>query len=142
MTEDITSQLRRWTHSVTALPASKLMDMAADEIDRLRQIIKGGCTSDPSATDSLRGDYEVLRLRLQAAHAEIERLHTAIRRLADQDATFSVIGGNMIVDVDAKLTDAEREAICQAVGAYDANDDDEECAKIAATLRGLLERLK
>ena len=41
----------------------------------------------------------------------------------------------------ARLTDEEREAICQAVGAYDANDDDEECARIAATLRGLLKRL-
>jgi len=39
------------------------------------------------------------------------------------------------------LTDEEREAICQAVGAYDANDDDEECARIAATLHGLLKRL-
>jgi hypothetical protein len=40
------------------------------------------------------------------------------------------------------LTDAEREAICQAVTAYDGNDDDEQCAEIAATLRGLLERTK
>jgi hypothetical protein len=42
----------------------------------------------------------------------------------------------------ARLTDAEREAICQAVTAYDGNDDDEQCAEIAATLRGLLERTK
>ncbi len=61
----------------------------------------------------LRGDAEISRLRLQAAHAEVERL---------------------------RLTDAEREAICQAVTAYDGNDDDEQCAEIAATLRGLLER--
>jgi hypothetical protein len=40
------------------------------------------------------------------------------------------------------LTDAEREAICQAVTAYDGNDDDKECAQIAATLRKLLERTK
>jgi hypothetical protein len=40
------------------------------------------------------------------------------------------------------LTDAEREAIREAVGAYNDNDDDEECAKIAATLWGLLERTK
>ena len=40
------------------------------------------------------------------------------------------------------LTDAEREAIYQAVTAYDGDDDDEECAKVAATLRGLLERTK
>jgi hypothetical protein len=38
------------------------------------------------------------------------------------------------------LTDAEREAIREAVGAYNDNDDDEECAKIAATLHGLLKR--
>jgi len=40
-----------------------------------------------------------------------------------------------------RLTDAEREAICQAVTAYDGNDDDEQCERIAATLRRLLERL-
>jgi hypothetical protein len=41
----------------------------------------------------------------------------------------------------ARLTDEEREAISEAVGAYNDNDDDEECAKIAATLHGLLKRL-
>jgi hypothetical protein len=39
-----------------------------------------------------------------------------------------------------RLTDAEREAIAEAVGAYNDNDDDEECARIAATLHGLLKR--
>jgi hypothetical protein len=42
----------------------------------------------------------------------------------------------------ARLTDDEREAIAEAAGAYNDNDDDEECAKIAATLRNLLERTK
>ena len=41
----------------------------------------------------------------------------------------------------ARLTDDEREAIAEAAGAYNDNDDDEECAKIAATLHGLLKRL-
>jgi len=72
---------------------------------------------------------------------EIERLREAIRRLATQDATLSVCDGNVIVEMDATLTDAEREAICQAVTAYDGNDDDEQCARIAATLRCLLARL-
>jgi hypothetical protein len=40
----------------------------------------------------------------------------------------------------ARLTDAEREAVREAAGAYNDNDDDEECAKIAATLHGLLKR--
>jgi len=39
------------------------------------------------------------------------------------------------------LTDAERWAIAEAAGAYNDNDDDEECAKIAATLHGILKRL-
>ena len=38
------------------------------------------------------------------------------------------------------LTDDERWAIAEAVGAYNDNDDDEECARIAATLHGLLKR--
>lgn len=42
---------------------------------------------------------------------------------------------------EMRLTDAEREAIREAAGAYNDNDDDEECARIAATLRRLLERL-
>jgi len=40
------------------------------------------------------------------------------------------------------LTDEEREAIKEAVLGYSENDDDDECASIAATLRNLLERTK
>jgi hypothetical protein len=39
------------------------------------------------------------------------------------------------------LTDEERWAITEAAGAYFDNDDDQECAKIASTLHGLLKRL-
>jgi hypothetical protein len=43
-----------------------------------------------------------------------------------------------------RLTDVEREAVREAVDAYNDNDndDDEDCAKIAATLWRLLERTK
>ena len=69
--------------------------------------------------------------------AEIERLREAIRRLADQDATLSVQGGNVIVTMDATLTDAEREAVEECITfAFPATH------QTAATLRGLLERLK
>jgi hypothetical protein len=77
---------------------------------------------------------------LAAAADEIERLRLAIRRLADQDATLSVRGGSVTVTLDATLTDEEQWAIREAVGAYYDIDDDEECAKIAATLHGLLKR--
>ena len=40
-----------------------------------------------------------------------------------------------------RLTDAERRDISIAADAYDDNDDDADCERIAATLRGLLERI-
>jgi hypothetical protein len=80
---------------------------------------------------------------MDEAAREIEMLRMALARLADQDATFSVIGGNMIVDVDAKLTGAEREAIELAAGDYIYHQDPGGRAQhIRATLIGLLERLK
>jgi hypothetical protein len=37
---DITVRLRRWSHSVDAVPASDLMDEAADEIESLKAEVK------------------------------------------------------------------------------------------------------
>lgn len=55
----------------------------------------------------------------QEAAAEIERLRDAIRRLAEQDATLSVCNGNVTVTMDGTLTDAEREALEDAIVAVD-----------------------
>jgi hypothetical protein len=70
--------------------------------------------SDQIILDDLRGDAEIARLRLQAAHAEVERL---------------------------RLTDAEREAIERSACAWEADSrmglSD---GGLAATLRGLLTR--
>jgi hypothetical protein len=57
---------------------------------------------------------EEAQLMLKAAE-EIEWLREAIRRLADQDATLSVCDGNVTVTMDATLTDAEREAVVEAL---------------------------
>ena len=40
------------------------------------------------------------------------------------------------------LTDGEREAVESAIWDYAQNDDDEDCARMVATLRSLLERTK
>ena len=78
--------------------------------------------------------------------AEIERLRLAIRRLADQDATLSVCDGNVTVEIDATLTDAELDAIEWAsrtlcVGWQDLDSGDKQRTRdAAATLRRLLER--
>ena len=72
----------------------------------------------PRKESDMRGDAldevdeqgdEIARLR-----RENESLREALRRLADQDATLSVQGGNVIVTMDATLTDEERDAIEQA----------------------------
>jgi hypothetical protein len=71
--------------------------------------------TDQGEIASLRGDANVARLRLEAAHAEIDRL---------------------------RLTDAEREAIEVARNAYADDDGNAECESIATVLSGLLERTK
>jgi hypothetical protein len=78
--------------------------------------------------------------------AEIERLRLAIRRLAEQDATLSVCEGAVTVQVEATLTEEEREAVERVAdwlfrwqethGYHSAEDGDLD------TLRGLLERTK
>jgi hypothetical protein len=51
--------------------------------------------------------------------------------------------GWFVAELFAKptLTDEEREAIACAAESYADNDDDEDCARVAATLRGVIERL-
>lgn len=76
---------------------------------------------------------------IDEAADEIARLRLAIRRLADQDATLSVQGGNVTVTMDATLTDAEREAVndmCEFAEDFLGDDDPN-----IIILCGLLERL-
>jgi DNA-binding FadR family transcriptional regulator len=76
------------------------------------------------------------------AAVEITTLREAIRRLADQDATLSVQGGNVTVTLDATLTDKERDAIKWAYSLLEPRKNVGRCAETAATLRNLLERTK
>jgi hypothetical protein len=69
--------------------------------------------------------------------SEVRRLRAALAALADQDATLSVQGGSVIVTMDATLTDEEREAGGLIAMHLDYAGRDH----LAATLRGLLERL-
>jgi hypothetical protein len=52
-------------------------------------------------------DCELTNLRAEnkLLAEELEKHREAIRRLADQDATLSVVGGNVIVEMDATLRD-------------------------------------
>jgi hypothetical protein len=100
-----------------------------------RDHFAAAATDDQS--DWLR--HAVARDAIQVAklEAEIERLREAIRRLADQDATLSVHGGNVTVTMDATLTDADLEAISAAACiCEDAGRTD-----IAVIINTALERL-
>lgn len=86
----------------------------------------GGKAADEIAR--LRGDAEIARLRLEAAHAEIELLR-GYRDEAESDAAVA----RLLVD-RLRLTDAEREAVAVAMHRCDGPE--------FRTLRGLLERMK
>lgn len=74
-----------------------------------------------------------------ALHDRVTELEDAIRRLADQDATLSVIDGAVHIDMDFTLTDEEREAV-EFFARLDIGANCNE--RHAATLRGLLERME
>ena len=76
--------------------------------------------------------------------AENERLREAIRRLADQDATLAVQGGNVIVTMDATLTAEERAAVEWSINdQIEGGHEDHPIVKeVIVTLRKLLERTK
>lgn len=92
--------------------------------------------------DNLVGEPGITKL-MHLMAAEIDRLREAIRRYAEQDATLSVQGGNVIVEMDATLTDAEREAVAWAERfAQSQRDSRDNAADYADALSGLLERTK
>jgi hypothetical protein len=145
--DDITTRLRRWTHDAHAAPASDLMDEAAAEIERLREAMSDNepvawaivGAEDDAVLDSHLYHTEAVATRWAKQHGD------RVVPLYRSPPTCPYVVGRTTLHCSLTplaLTDKEREAVREAVGAYNDNDDDEECAKIAATLRGLLERTK
>jgi broad specificity phosphatase PhoE len=121
---DIVTRLRNWRE----VHLARLMEETADEMSVLQ------------SDNNRRADLEAgLREGVEQLQAEVRRLEAVIAALADQDATLAVQGGNVIVTMDATLTDEEREAVswCVEMAMNSATD----CVAEIATLRGLLERL-
>lgn len=102
--------------------------------DAREWLLMNGGRETTHDNDCHRWHYACLIARLAG---ECNRLREAIRRLADQDATLSVIGGNVTVTMDATITDEEREAIEWAAGLSDTRP-----SGCRTTLRSLLERTK
>ena len=152
---DLVQRLLDRAYSSKATDA--LCEEAAKEIERLNVAITSYAASSEAAAREINqlragaqrpsGDIEVLRLRLQAAHAETKLLRTATRRLADQDATLSMCDGAVTVTMGGTLTDAERESLRFCIRV--ALPETEKLGGVAGELcrihrdriRGLLERL-
>ena len=130
------------------------MQIAAEEIDRLRDELESarrhmelaenawlretaGNTPKPHTTPD---ECSVQSKCTQDLLQENARLKEAIRRFAEQDATLSVQGGNVIVEMDATLTAEEREAV-EWFSHFGRPQNGPVIGKHAATLRGLLERM-
>lgn len=156
--KQLVSDLRRWAHAPHALPASDMMDKAAAEIERLLVAIAAYAASSKAAAK------EIARLRggantntpTTAPAADGTDWPTSGAAVGSKAMTtdekdvltsvlLSEIGtaqkyNSLVFDLQAeiarlRLTDAEREAVEEAIRRLWGFD-------IAATLRGLLERLK
>lgn len=97
----------KFTEREGGLP-DRLRAIAADEIEGRRPVLSPANSHD-----------------LLTAADEIERLRTAIRRLADQDATLSVCDGNVTVTMDGPLVLPEGSKPLAWIGVFDGEPDPE-----------------
>lgn len=86
------------------------------------------------------GDEAALRIIVKQQRKEIDQLKEAIRKLADHDATITFIDGDVLVTMDATLTDAERASI-EIVADWAEDHLGEDDPGVIA-LRSMLERTK
>jgi hypothetical protein len=141
--EDIVSRLRRWAIATDAVPASDLMDEAADEIERLRSGSPKRHAGDivNQLRDRAYAFKATDRLSEQAAD-EIERLRQFDRlqpiEPADATPATHATPGDGSVQGEGTLTNEEREAIRWF--SQLSYGEGGRVPTYAATLRSLLER--
>ena len=127
MTADIVTRLRNW-RTVHLARLHLLLEEAADEMERLSA--NGDCPAPNNAAKQDNLKAEVRRLKGVIAAGESEAIAKCDCPVQDNGARQDI------------LTDDEREAIESAIWDYQQNDDDDDCARMVATLERLLERLK
>ena len=86
---DIVERLRRWVHAVDAVPASDVMDEAADEIERLRSrlrfadnVIRSGDVA--TLTDAEREAVEYFSQWCIGPSKRLERYAATVRGLLER----------------------------------------------------------
>ena len=94
---DLVSRLRRWTHAVDAVPASDLMDEAADELERILKCDNAPATNPTPGEGTEHGactltDAEQAAIRRAAAVADEfhdARLAATLRSLLERTQACS-----------------------------------------------------
>jgi hypothetical protein len=122
------------TPDAAAMPPASAGSHGDTLVKALRILARDIYCEDGIATQCIREAAKEIEL----LHVRVVILETAIRRLAEQDATLSVCDGNVTVTMDGTLTDEERDAIEFAIRKSTRLRDG---GKTGAALRGLLERL-
>ena len=126
---DIVTRLRDW-RNVHLARLHLLMDEAADEMARLR--------SDNSRRANLEKGLRDGIERL-SANGDCPGRDNAAKR--DNTPATHGTPSERSEQSGCTLTDVERAAIESAIWDYQQNDDDEDCARMVATLERLLERM-
>lgn len=83
--------------------------------------------------------FPMERLRLLSQYGDFPTPDNAANR--DNTPATRATPSKGIEQSECTLTDEEREAIESAIWDYSQNDDDEDCARMVATLERLLERM-
>ncbi len=145
---DIVTRLRSWVHTVKAVPASDLMDEAADEIERLRNGSPDGRETVAWAV-ALGSDWRIVDGIFLRKHQAVEACarrneHTTygarVIPLYTTPQTCPHLVGKTTQYCSLTpftLTDEEREAIRKAMVIMRIHEDDDE-----DVLEALLERTK
>jgi hypothetical protein len=116
-----------------------------DEASRLLRHYPYAWSDEKRGVDDTSGATDIVTRLRNWRTVHLARLHILMDEAADEMERLSEYC-DCLVEVNAAkqdtLTDAEREAVTTAMNDYAEDNADEECAKIEATLRGLLERMR
>lgn len=144
MSLDLVTRLRRWTHAADAGPASDLMDEAADEMERIRNE-RNHWVRTAQAFDEHLATMRVMMMEHPTVRFGAVSSCETVRAVTEplpEEKRAEVSAEPLCRRPQLTLTNEEREAVKSAIWDYEQNDDDADCASMAAILRGLLERLK
>lgn len=141
MTDEAEKEIARLRTIIDCYAASSAA--AAAELKRLRADAKTNTPTTVPAADGPTSGAAVAWAVVSDSLEEIDCEFIYPDEATAGDVALDINGGVVPLyrQPQPTLTDEEREAVKSAIWDYEQNDDDDGCASMVATLRGLLERL-